>query len=42
MSSSDIRLVVFLVSLGFLFSGDPDLFDKIRAASLRYFDGVCN
>jgi len=30
MSKENLRLVVMLVALFFLFSGDPDVFDKLR------------
>ena len=32
---------VGVVALSFLVAGDPDLFDIMREAAIRYFSGVC-
>jgi hypothetical protein len=33
--------MVALVILAFLCAGEPDMFDAIRDAGMRYFSGVC-
>lgn len=40
MSSSDARFIVVIVVLMLLFYGEPDLFDVMRAALIRYFNHI--
>lgn len=40
MSNSDVRFIAVIIILMLLFYGEPDLFDAMRAALVRYFNHI--
>jgi hypothetical protein len=41
MSRSDVAFLLVVLGLFFLFMGEPDVWDGLHAAALRFFDPVC-
>lgn len=41
MDAEDWGFVVCILALFFLFTGEPDLWDKLHAAAMRWADGAC-